>query len=433
VESHTEAVEAEPRKEATPQLRGRLPVVVGIAAAGVVLADSLRLVGIQGPATLGILGVALLTFLNAAAPTKLVAEGVHEPRPTRLMPPAWLTLFMCWVMVMAVAKPIPSQGFQNLAVYAVFFTSIPAAAAATTPKTSIRVLKAFRAAGVVVAIAYLALVAVGGPGTELFYGARAVAGSLLTAIAILVAMRAVLRVPAWPLYLTIAALGLSLSRAALAIAFVLMMTLAVQGKRGAALFRAIGLGGLISAGVLLMYRYYEPFRNRFEVGDDYAVGGVTIGSSGRAALWEETTRHWQTSAWFGHGVGSAEEHTLLMFRTIEHPHNDYLRLLHDFGIVGLALWVLAIVALMRGAYLRYRASDGADRAIHLAALLLLIKLVLFMIANNPVVGVFGMLATGAVVGVSIGRNAPSPRAESRRSPRRLDATPGVGSRAGSLG
>lgn len=383
--------------------------MVGIAAVGVVLADSTRLVGGQGALTLAILGVAGLICLNASVPpTRFAPSDFYEPRsPAARMPPLPLLLFVIWVGIIALAKPIAEQGFQNAVVYGIFFASIPAAAAATSPGTPARVLKAFRVAGIAAALAYLALVAISGPGTELFYGARAIAGSLLTAIAVAVAARAVLHTSVWPLVLMVVALASSLSRSALAIAFVLMMTFAVRGKRGSALFKSLTLGGVIAAGVLLAYRYWEPFRNRFEVGDDYALGGVTIGSSGRAALWDETIRHWQLSPWTGHGLGSAQSHTLAVFRTIEHPHSDYLRLLHDFGIVGLGLWVAAMLAMMLGAYRRYRASESVDQAIHLAALLLLVKLALFMVANNPIVGVFGMLATGAVVGVSIGRGAPA--------------------------
>lgn len=382
--------------------------MVGIAAVGVVLADSTRIIDIQDAISLAILGLAPLLCATAALPSRLRSPTAkfYELRPTKIpAPPAPLLLFIGWVGITAAAQPVAVQGYQNAVIYAIFVLAMPAAAAATTARTPERVLTAFKAAGIAAALVYLTLVVVDGPGTDIFYSARAIGGALLTAIAVAIAARAVLRTSLWPLLFMLAAVAASLSRSALAIALVLLMTFTVRGKRGSALFKSLSLSGIIGGGVLLAYQYWEPFRNRFEVGDDYAIGGITIGSSGRAALWDETIRHWELSPWFGHGLGSSEAHTLLIFRTIEHPHNDYLRLLHDFGIIGLALWVLAMLALVRGAYRRYRDSEGADRAIHLAAILLLARLSFFMVANNPIVDVFGMLATGAVVGVSVGRQA----------------------------
>jgi O-antigen ligase len=204
------------------------------------------------------------------------------------------------------------------------------------------------------------------------------------------------------------AVGLSLSRAATAIALILMMTFAVRGRRGYALVKSLLLGGSILTGVMLAYTYWQPFRDRFEKSDGFEIGGVTLGSSGRSNLWAAVFAHWQQSPWFGFGAGSSETYVLQRFVTIAHPHNDYLRLLHDFGIIGLTLWVLAIVGLLTGAHQRYKASTGADQAIHLAAILGLVQLLLFMIANNPIVSGFQMLGLAAIIGVSIARNSTGP-------------------------
>ena len=245
-----------------------------------------------------------------------------------------------------------------------------------------------------------------GPNNEAIYGARSIAGSLLPAIVAAIASIAVLKRSRWPLVLMFLALGLSLSRSALAIALIMLMTFAFRGKKGAALLKSVLFSGGLLVGVILLYTYYEPFRNRFEQGDGYEVGGFTLGSSGRTNLWGATYEHWLQSPWVGFGAGSSEVLTMQRFN-ITHPHSDYLRLLHDYGILGLALFVVAVVGMGYAAWKRYRASRGVDQAIHLAALLGVLQLLLFMVANNPIVNVFFMLALAVVLGVSIGRGTPA--------------------------
>jgi len=391
-----------------PSLRGRLPVVAGIAAAGILLSDSTRRFGIQGELTLVAFAVVVLAFLSAQASTRMfLPSSVYEPRTSgHRLPPILLVLFLIWALLGIPMGKVGTDGYQNLVVDAMFVLGIAAAAAATTRRTPMRVLSAFWLAGLLAALVYLATVGIYGVNNDTIYSARSIAGSLLAAIGVTVARVAVLKKSSWPLFVMVLAVGLSLSRAASAIALILMMTFAVRGRRGYALVKSLLLGGLILTAVMLAYTYWQPFRDRFERSDGYEISGITVGTSGRSALWAAVFEHWTQSPWFGFGAGSSQTYVTQHFVTIAHPHNDYLRLLHDFGIIGLTLWAIAILGLLRGAYQRYKVSTGADQAIHLAAILEMIKLLLFMIANNPVVSGFGMLGLAAIMGVSIGRGTP---------------------------
>ena len=100
------------------------------------------------------------------------------------------------------------------------------------------------------------------------------------------------------------------------------------------------LVGLGLVAVYWAYTRYTPFRDRFQQGDGYTVDGLTLGSSGRSNLWAATYHHWQLSRWFGQGVGSAEQFILQTYPPNAHPHNDYLRILHDTRVLGMALWTL---------------------------------------------------------------------------------------------
>ena len=79
-----------------------------------------------------------------------------------------------------------------------------------------------------------------------------------------------------------------------------------------------------------------PLHDRIYAGDVQAIGGgVSINLTGRSDFWETTWDSYVTSPVIGHGVGSADR---LITRTYSestgHPHNDYLRLLHDYGLLG---------------------------------------------------------------------------------------------------
>ena len=83
-----------------------------------------------------------------------------------------------------------------------------------------------------------------------------------------------------------------------------------------------------------------PFHDRFITGDVKSYNGVGIRLSGRNKLWGTTWTSAQTSPIIGHGAGSSDALITNTFVNAGHPHNDYLRLLNDYGLVGLLLGCL---------------------------------------------------------------------------------------------
>jgi O-antigen ligase len=90
---------------------------------------------------------------------------------------------------------------------------------------------------------------------------------------------------------------------------------------------------------------------------------------------------------------------------VRHPHNDYLRLWHDLGAVGLGLaagaLLLWLAALFRGWRRAARAGHPAQ-AVQLAAFLVLLELLLAMITDNVLIYPFFMGAAGILVGTAFG-------------------------------
>lgn len=99
----------------------------------------------------------------------------------------------------------------------------------------------------------------------------------------------------------------------------------------------------------------------------------------RFLLWKPAIQVWQQEPWFGGGPGHFDER-FRVFRPEKvqmrpyRAHNDYLNTLADLGVVGLALVILALVAVLWGAVRAWkfsqRASDLGSRRSSRSAFLL---------------------------------------------------------------
>jgi O-antigen ligase len=233
----------------------------------------------------------------------------------------------------------------------------------------------------------------------------------------------------WAFLLTVALLaeiGVSLSRVAL-VSGLAMLTLA----RVSASLKG-WLWGLLSLALAItsfwwMFNNIDPLREHFLSGDlRLRVGDTAINVSGRANLWQTTYDSFLESPWVGKGAGSSAHLILNRFRTIGHPHNEYLRVLHDYGIVGLGLWILGWVRILRQTWAQARFSERslrADAHLQLAAFLASLGICLMMITDNPMTYVFAMAPLGVFVGAATGT------ASAARCQRTVQAGPSLASAA----
>jgi len=200
-------------------------------------------------------------------------------------------------------------------------------------------------------------------------------------------------------------IGASLSRGAL-VASLVMLTLG----RVSATVKG-WLWGLLSLGLAMvafwwMFNNIEPLRDHFLLGDvKWHVGDVGINVSGRSNLWRVTYDSFLDSPWVGKGAGSAAHLVRDRFRTIGHPHNDYLRVLHDYGIVGFSLWLLGWVRVLKQLWTQARFSEKwgkPDAQLQFAAFLVVLGTCLVMVTDNPMTYIFVMAPLGVLVGAAAG-------------------------------
>lgn len=191
---------------------------------------------------------------------------------------------------------------------------------------------------------------------------------------------------------------LTLSRTVTATCIVLGAVALLWDASWGARLRAL----LLLAAVATMVVSFEPLRERMLTGGmararagsatvevtgegreaQFNVSGISL--SGRGLLWLQTWRHAMQAPLTGHGTGSAESYLGAELQGVaEHPHNDYLRLFHDAGAVGL-LVTLAMAAggLVSLARLQRRGRSVLARELALAAFLSWLGYLMIAVTDN---------------------------------------------------
>ena len=211
----------------------------------------------------------------------------------------------------------------------------------------------------------------------------------------------------WALLVCLGILGLmflSMSRMAL-VAGTLMVPAAVmvRGDRKA-LLQTILVGTVFGGALAARIAFYPPMYDRFFKEDaSMQMGGVAINATGRTWVWERIWISFQTHPIFGQGAGSTGPH--IGVDGMGHPHNDYLRILHDHGIIGLALFLLAmgvISARIVQNVWRGKQQGRITQPIHVAAICALVGVCCTMISDNPVGYIYVMGPLGVLLGASLG-------------------------------
>ncbi len=157
---------------------------------------------------------------------------------------------------------------------------------------------------------------------------------------------------------------------------------------------------------LLIYLYVSQFRSAFLMGDQaLTIGGITINTSGRWYWWNVVYSYAVDRPFLGWGMDVPVE--MESVTGWAHPHNDYLRIFHHLGLVGLVLWVLFYYRAWRlllemSRYLWAIGRDSAEASIVYSAFLFLSSVAITMVTDNTIVYSFVMYPLGVYVGLSLG-------------------------------
>jgi O-antigen ligase len=210
----------------------------------------------------------------------------------------------------------------------------------------------------------------------------------------------------------LASIVLSLSRMAFLSAGVLFFLSMVISKPKHVVPRLIFASVLGLGLIFVLFTQFAPLANRDMQFTDYSelwfrIGNIQIYGSGRVKMWSVTIESIGQSPWIGQGAGSASGVVLLATGWLEHPHNDYLRILHDYGVIGLSLFLVALASTLRELWQNWRKSTMKTKGyttkhIYGSTFLLLIAFALSMITDNIVAYYFLMFPLGILIGTSAG-------------------------------
>lgn len=264
-------------------------------------------------------------------------------------------------------------------------------------------------------VCFLAIFAANGFGSEgvgaiSFIQARSYALFALLGVAFFTARWALgSRASLWTTAALILMVALSLSRTALVTAILLLPLSRLQSFSRRDFKRLLGLGVLAAIMLYSLVFSIDALRQRF-VGDntlqDYVSGEAAVDTSGRLAAWGITLVSYVESPWIGKGPGSANDlmEDVLSRLEIGHPLNEYLRFLHDEGLVGLLLFLAGWGQLLRLSWRAYQQSlarESPDSIFHLATLLALFAALVTMLTDNTASYIFVMGPLGIMVGVTL--------------------------------
>lgn len=326
----------------------------------------------------------------------------HQPW-VRWLPVTWW-LFLGWAFV-SLGRLFTVDGAQNLAVWVAFTFTICAAAMTTTPESLRWLLNNIPKAAWLTAAVYAATVAIDDLGSNLIFGARAYAWTALIFMSVIVAAPSKSK---WgrllPIVLVLM-IGATLSRTSLALAFLLLVALVLRGRTGTRALKASVILGAVGIGGWQLITKYEPMRVRFFEGDDaLRIGGLYLNTSGRMEFWGKIWESAMIDPLLGRGLGSSVTITSRYYASYgtTQPHNDYLRIFHDLGMVGAITFIVAILAILKGSIGRAkRATDDLSRQIHTAAALSVGVIAVGMLTDNIVIYPFLMIPVGMLIGVSV--------------------------------
>ncbi len=210
----------------------------------------------------------------------------------------------------------------------------------------------------------------------------------------------------WTAVAILMVIGVSLSRTAFAAGLILFPLAQFKGQTIRGWLRLL-VWILLAAGLLYAaVSYIEPLRERFFQGDlSLDVGGIAVNASGRTKIWEATYASFRESPWIGKGAGSSMVLVNALFPGLGHPHNDYLRFLHDYGLIGFGIFMTGYLGLLWRtwrAWLVAERNEDDTGQIHLAAFLALISVAIGMLTDNVIVYIFVMAPLGVLIGASLG-------------------------------
>lgn len=351
---------------------------------------------------IGVSGLVFVLF-RAKLPKAVVGQGIVFV--------SFLALGAVTLLINPGQVPYSLQnGIQALLVYSGFIGLVLLGAIETYDMGELPwyLTTGFSRASKIATVIYGLSILVKGPGNAEVFGPRSYGLFALVAIAWFAASGRYVKSSntLWAIFTTLVA-TLSLSRTVTVLALMMFPLAQISPRDTKTWFRSAAWAGMVVLIAQLAFTFVPPIRERFtEKGDQGQIGGFKISTSGREFLWTKIGNSIAAAPPLAQAIGIGVGSTSLVIK--DQPHNDYLRLRHDFGYVGLSLWAFGYAWLIWATIQAWNWADQYDPQnahVPLAAFMSLLTIGLGMMTDNVIVYVFVMSPMGILTGSAIGLHA----------------------------
>jgi hypothetical protein len=160
--------------------------------------------------------------------------------------------------------------------------------------------------------------------------------------------------------------------------------------------------------------FYTPlFQERFFLEGEGTLADVAdgeISGSGRFEAWPKLWKEVARRPILGAGAHGSARIVNKVWQTSYHPHNDYLRILLEQGVVGLSFFLLGVIGQLLSLWSRRPSGCQEIAAIRSAAHVGILVMLLMAVTDNPIVyGVWFMHPLFVLIGASYSRAPLSDR------------------------
>lgn len=184
--------------------------------------------------------------------------------------------------------------------------------------------------------------------------------------------------------------------------------LCVLGVSGLHLGKRIFFGALVGAGAVAAL-FTRAFAEKMLIDSTAGLSLENLRTSGRSVAWAALVERIPDRLLLGHGANASEPVLLAISEHFKHPHNDWLRIVFEYGLVGLLLFLAAagwtVWRLWSHIGTAATACAGTVPTSRLAAFAvsMFLGMAAFMVTDNVVLyaaffGVIHFLAVGLVLG-----------------------------------
>jgi len=150
-------------------------------------------------------------------------------------------------------------------------------------------------------------------------------------------------------------------------------------RRLLAVVVTVSIATLILATPRFQARMFESGRGSLS---ELQLDNPDLKTTGRTLMWATLARRLEDAPLLGHGVNASRTALSEAGFMLAHPHNDWLKLAHDCGFLGVASYAFAMVGTMFALVRIGRRRSGDDRALAYAAAGGFVPFFVLMITDN---------------------------------------------------